>query len=263
MVLPMKRSTNALMTGLTLACALALSACDQGGETGKVSVRVWGEGYIENGVPEGDVEDGWKVDFERFDTEIKDVKVGGEKVKLESSKIDVTKKSKNDKAGERGQEIGSVEVQEGRHSKAEFTVVKTTVEGKATKGDKTVTFKWVFDEPVRYFNCRSETKVKAGSDASFEITMHADHYLYDTLTGHEDPKLYFGPIAAADADEDGTITQEELEKAEISDDFDTGSKKVKNMWSWLIEQNATVAHTDGEGHCSTETSAKEKKEDDK
>lgn len=252
MVLPMKRLLQtSLCSTLALSFGLGQAACDKG-DTGSVSVRVWGEGYLEDGVPEDDVEDGWEVDFKRFDTEIKDMEIAGEAVKLDKPEIDATKKSKSDEEGERGQEIGSVDVKPGTHKNAAFTLVKTVVEGVAKKGDKEVSFKWEFDTPVRYSKCEAKTRVKSGGSAQFEITLHADHYLYDTLTGDEEPKLFFGPIADADADDDGKITQEELEEAPIADDFDTGSQKIKNMWDWLVAQNLTIAHTDGENHCKGE-----------
>lgn len=260
MVLIMKRIfQSSVLASLAFALGTNVMSCDKE-ETGSVSVRVWGEGYLEEGVPEDDVEDGWEVDFKSFDTEIKDMEIAGEKVKLDKSKVDATKKSKNDKEGERGQEIGSVDVEPGSHKNAAFTLVKTVVEGSAKKGDKKVTFKWEFDTPVRYSKCEAKTRVKAGKGADFEITLHADHYLYDTLTGDEEPKLFFGPIADADADDDGEITQKELEKASIADDFDTGSQKITNMWDWLVAQNLTIAHTDGEHHCKGEVLKEEEDE---
>lgn len=250
-----------ILSSVALSLGAGLMSCDKG-DTGTVSVRVWGEGYLENGVPEDDVKDGWEVDFKSFDTEIKDMELAGEEVSIDKSEIDATKKSKSDKEGERGQEIAKVDVAPGTHKNAAFTLVKTVVEGSAKKGDKKVTFKWTFDTPVRYSKCEAKTRVKAGKSSDFEITLHADHYLYDTLTGDEEPKLFFGPIAAADVDDDGEITQKELEDAPIADDFDTGSQKISNMWDWLVAQNLTIAHTDGENHCKGEVLDEEDKKDD-
>lgn len=240
-----------LFSALVLSLGLSMTACDNG-ETGKVGVRVWGEGYLEDGVPETDVEDGWKVDFKAFNTQIQDMEFAGQPVNLQRSTIDVTVKSISDKEGERGQELGSVDVEAGTYQGAAFTVVETVVEGEAQKGDKTVSFRWVFDTPVRYSKCEAKTRVKAGQSSAFEITFHADHYLYDSLAAHQDPKLMFAPIAAADVDGNGVITQEELAQAPIADVFDTGSQKIANMWEWLVAQNLTIAHTDGEYHCKGE-----------
>lgn len=242
---------NSSRTFLALGLSLGLASCDQE-ETGTVSVRVWGEGYIEDGVPAADVQDGWSVDFTTFNTEIKDVDIAGERVVLVQPQINATQKSVSDAPGERGQEIGSVQVGPGTHTHASFVLVKTLVEGVARKADKTVSFKWEFNTPVRYSQCGASTRVKADTNSQFEITLHADHYLYDSLAAHNDPKLVFDPIAAADLNNDGTITQQELEQTPIADTFDTGSQKVTNMWAWLVAQNLTVAHTDGEHHCKGE-----------
>lgn len=263
MVLVMKfNSCSRSLSGILVVGALALGGCDNG-KAGSVDVRVWGEGYLEEGVPAKDVEDAWKVDFSAFVVTLRDVAVAGQNVALESPKIDATKKSKSEKAGERGQKVGAVEVEEGQHANAEFTVASTIVEGEASKGDKKVKFKWVFNTPVRYSNCEAKTKVKAGTTASFEITMHADHYLYDSLTADKEPKLLFGPIAAADVNGDGEITQQELEKAPIADEFDTGSQKISNMWAWLSAHNLTIAHTDGEHHCKSKVLEEKKDSKDK
>lgn len=249
----MKFLPSSVVTGLVLS--MGLMACNQD-EMGEVSVRVWGEGYLEQGVPEADVADGWRVDFKSFQTEIKDVEIGGEMVQLQRSSIDATIKSRSEKKGERGQELALVGVSSGTHQNTAFTLAKTVVEGIAKKGEQELSFKWEFNTPVRYSKCEAVTRVKSGVTSSFEITLHADHYLYDSLAGHHDPTLVFGPIAAADADADGVITQKELEAAPISDDFDTGSQKINSMWAWLVAQNLTIAHTDGEHHCKGEVLAK-------
>src|SRR5690606_6169038 len=59
------------MRGFILcATAVALSAmllgCGDDAGEGSVSVSVWGEEYIEVGIPAGEFEDGWSVKYDRF-----------------------------------------------------------------------------------------------------------------------------------------------------------------------------------------------------
>lgn len=240
-----------LRAGAALSLGLSLISCAEGG-TGTVGVRVWGEGYLEDGVPQADVTDGWKVDFQTFNTVLEGIEIAGQAVPLQRATVDATLKSTSVEKGARGQEIASIELEPGTYKNAAFTLVQTVVEGTAQKDGKTLSFKWVFDAPVRYSLCEATTRVKSATSSDFEITLHADHYLYDSLAAHKDPKLVFGPIAAADANQDGVITQQELQAAPISDQFDTGSQKIGNMWEWLLAQNLTIAHADGEHHCKGE-----------
>lgn len=234
--------------GVALTCALAGTACDDG--NGTVEVRVWGEGNLENGVPAADVKDGWKVDFTKFDVTFADMQVAGQPVTLNPTMLNATTKSVSEEMGQRGQVIGSLEVAPGLYNAAQFTLVQTVVEGSAEKAGTRVNFSWVFPTPVSYTACEAVTRVKSEMASVFEITLHADHYLYDSLAAHSTPPgLVFGPIAAADMNKDGQITQAELQATPIADFFDTGSQKVTNMWEWLVAQNLTIAHTDGEHHC--------------
>ena len=112
----------------------------------------------------------------------------------------------------------------------------------------TKNFDWVFDEEVHYTECETTTSVTEGAASTFQITVHADHYFYDSLVS-EDPILVFQGLADADADADGEITRAELEAADIGG-LDPGSDgSVDDLWSWLVAQNATLGHVDGEGHC--------------
>ena len=53
--------------------AMATTACGGDGGTGTVDVSVWGEEYIEQGIPTSDFADGWTARFDRFLIVIGDV----------------------------------------------------------------------------------------------------------------------------------------------------------------------------------------------
>ena len=139
---------------------------------------------------------------------------------------------------------------DGDHTGASFTITRVEVEGTATKGADTKSFSWVFDEPTRYVECETTTAVSDGGSATFQITVHADHLLYDSLVS-EEPQVLFQALADADADADadGNITQAELAATDIGA-YDPGSEDgVDDLWAWLVAQTRTLGHVDGEGHC--------------
>lgn len=218
---------------------LAASAC--AGE-GTVIVTAYGESFIEDGIPADEVDDGWAVEFERFEVAIRDVVVGGTDVPVKK-RIDLTKSSKG-----KGHTLGSATVAADDHTHSSFSVGRVEVTGSATKGDVTKTFEWVFDETTSYHECETTTKVPAGGEATFQITVHADHLLYDSLVS-EEPRVLFQALADADADDDGVITKKELAATDIGA-YDPGSEGgVDDLWSWLVAQTRTLGHVDGEGHC--------------
>ena len=51
-----------------LGCSVAMltTSCGGDGGTGTVEVSVWGEEYIEQGIPTSDFADGWSASFDRF-----------------------------------------------------------------------------------------------------------------------------------------------------------------------------------------------------
>src|SRR5690606_26232297 len=146
----------------------------------------------EEGISADDMDDGWAVEFERFFVTISDVAVGGEALTGPKT-IDVSQPSDG-----AGHDVGSLEVAAGDHKKSGFTIERVEVEGRATLGDEEKTFHWIFDVPVIYSECDTTTSVVDGGEATFQITVHADHLFYDSLVASE-PELLFSPLAAADA----------------------------------------------------------------
>lgn len=218
---------------------VGLGGC--GGE-GTVAVTAFGESFIEDGIPADAVDDGWAVDFGRFEVDVRDVVVAGQQLAIDEP-VDLVPSSSG-----AGHELGRVVVPAGEHSAAAFTIARVAVDGTATKGEAMRAFRWVFDEPTRYEACETTTVVPAGGSAVLQITVHADHLLFDSLVATT-PRLLFQPLADADADADGTITPDELAAADIGA-YDPGSADgVDDLWQWLNAQVRNLGHVDGEGHC--------------
>lgn len=234
------------LLGAWSIAALAIVGCGSEGDEprgkGTVSIRAYGETFIEEGIPAENMHDGWTVSFDRFDVTLRDIVVGG--VSLEDPQtLDLSSSSEGE-----GHEVGTLTVDEGPLGEPSFTIARLEVDGAAEKEGVEKTFSWVFDSPTNYAKCDTSTRVEPGEIATFEITVHADHLFSDSLVS-EAPQLLFQPLADADSDDDGVLTSAELANADIGA-YDPGNEKVKDLWSWLVAQHRTLGHVDGEGHCA-------------
>jgi hypothetical protein len=227
---------------LCIPCFNALACGVDNAGSGSVEVRVYGEEFVEEGIPAEEVDDGWAVQFDRFEVTIEELSLGGTKVPT-FDPVDLTRPSDGE-----GHLLSRLELPVGRYVEPGFTIAKVHVVGSAQKGADTLTFDWTFDEPTHYHACETSTEVTRGDVSVFEITVHADHLLYDSLVS-EAPSLVFQPLADADTG-DGVITREELAQTDIGF-LDRGNLPIDDLWSWLTAQVATLGHVDGEGHCHT------------
>lgn len=231
------------LTFALLSCVVLMSCGDSEPGQGSVEVTAYGEAFIEEGIPASEVRDGWAVQFTRFEVRFQDITVAGQRL-ADPEPIDLTQPSSG-----AGHVLGTLEVEAGRHRDASFTIASLHVVGRAEKGQEVKTFDWTFDRPVHYHACETTTEVEANGTARFEITLHADHLLYDSLVS-EAPELTFQALADADTG-DGVITREELEAASIGA-FDPGNADIDDLWAWLVALVETLGHVDGEGHCHAE-----------
>jgi hypothetical protein len=225
---------------VTLLCA-CIAGCAAG--EGEVEVRTWGEAFIEEGIPADELADGWAIGFARFEVELRDVSVAGASFE-DPDPIDLSEPSDG-----RGQLVGRATAPAGEHDDAAFTIVRTQVEGSATREGVTKTFAWTFDTPIAYTNCETQTEVPRDGVGELQITVHADHLFYDSLVS-EQPTLRFDAIAAADSDNDGEVTMTELAAADIGA-YDPGNLAIDDLGSFLAAQAQTMGHVDGEGHCAS------------
>lgn len=224
-------------------CALGLIAgCGDAGD-GSVRVTAYGESFIEDGIPAASVDDGWAITFDRFEVAARDIVVAGAAIEVASA-VDLALPS-----GGAGHELGVAPAAAGRHGGGRFVLGRLEVEGSATRDAVVKTFSWVFDAPTAYRDCETRTLVEDGTTGTFQITVHADHLLYDSLVADE-PGLRFQALADADLDADGEVTRAELEARGIGA-LDPGSEGgIEDLWAWLVAATRTLGHVDGEGHCA-------------
>lgn len=235
------RASKRFAYGIALLSTALLSCGGQ--NDGLLSVTAYGESFIEDGIPAAEVSDGWAVRFERFTVHLRDVVVAATPLEVTES-IDLTPASDG-----QGHAVGSTTVPTGQYGNAQFTIERVDVTGSAEKADQTKNFSWVFEQATRYEQCETVTRVGTEDAATFQITVHADHLLFDSLVA-EEPALVFEPLANADSNSDGSITRSELEAAGIGA-LDPGNRDdIDNLWAWLEAQVSNLGHVDGEGHCT-------------
>lgn len=251
-------------------CALTFAsvtfACSEAGE-GTLATRIYGEPFIEEGIPADVFIDGWAVSFTKFivvvdDISAHDVKDGGRYA------FDLVPGTDGE-----GQGVADLVVPEGMQSldyriapggaadggnatAADKTMMADSgwsvfVEGTATKDGASIAFSWGFDTTTEYSHCEVVESVPADGEATTVMTIHADHLFYDDLVS-EEPNVAFDLVAASDADMDGTVTQAELQARSITMEtrYQVGDREdITNLWDFISAQTSTLGHIDGEGHC--------------
>ncbi|NOZ01954.1 MAG: hypothetical protein GXP54_08720 [Deltaproteobacteria bacterium] len=255
---------------------VALSACS-GGEvgTGTLSVTIYGENYIENGIPPEVFVDGWAIDFDQFLITVEGISVAKDASSmpvLETAGqqiFDLTEHSNG--AGHQVAQADGVDAT--AYGNAAYRVAPAKIdalagnaslaqveamvkggwsmylEGSATKGSKVVTFHWGFKTATDFTDCASTARVEPDGTGTVQLTIHADHLFFDSLVSTT-PDDTFDLIAAAD-DGDGEITADELSNVDITTlaNYQVGNADVTNLWDFLKAQTHTMGHIDGEGHC--------------
>lgn len=272
---------------ITLLAAIGLmAACDNGGSgEGAVTFTTWGEEFIEEGIPpeDGDEEgfvDGWEVTFDRFLVSLGEIRVGNRDgntaiVSGDMRLFDLVRpgpvqveRFENVPKGS-WQEVSYAirpadDLQIGNAAAADLELMTTNgwslyVEGTAVRGGESRTFRWGFDTNTLYTTCGHEDfgtgiTVAPGGDLSVELTIHGDHFFFDDLQGNE-AELRFDAIAAADANDDGEVTLEELAQV----DLDTlpegtygtgGASGVFDLRDFVTTLARLVGHFRGEGECT-------------
>jgi hypothetical protein len=260
---------------------LLVSAC-AGEESGTLTATVYGEEFIEEGLPADVFADGWSVSFDTFFVSIGNVAgkpgEGGTEVGDPSFHVvDLAQAS----SGE-GVELASFDAPPGRYDHygyqlksdavatglnvdaADVTAMKAAgyslwVRGSATKAGTTKTFDWGFTMKLTYAHCDLGASID-GNELTAQATIHADHLFYDDAVS-EEPNVAFQLIADADGagggTADGAITLAELAAVDIRGQtrYQVGSIKdpagntITNLRQYVEHQVVTVGHINGEGHC--------------
>ncbi len=251
---------------------LFFTACDTARDEA-LQVRIYGEEYIEEGLPAEIFVDGRSLRYDKFL-----VSVGGVAVAEKGSEpglsepafqvFDLTRASDG-----AGQEVASDLVSLGRYDDTSFTIAPAAdaavgnasaedlalmvdggfsvyVAGTATKGDVSKHFAWGFATHTDYSECESLADVRGGQPAVVQLTIHGDHLLYDDLYS-KTPNVTFTLIADADADNDGEVSQAELEAVDLRPlpNYQVGSTDIVDLWHFIEHLTTTLGHIDGEGHC--------------
>lgn len=259
---------------VALAMLLA-AACSDSGAPGTLEVRIYGEAFIEEGIPAAEFDDGWSIAFDTFLVSVGEVAVaagpaGAFVIDDPAYRIyDLARPS-----GGSGFPVTSAEVIAGTYDHVRFRIAPSAtavagnaeaddvemmraggyavwVAGVATRGGESKRFAWGFATATAYAACYTRARVD-GDHAAIEITIHGDHIFYDDLVSSE-PALSFDPMAAADRDGDDLVTVEELAGLDISAEerYQVGSLDIDDLWGFIDQQVSTVGHIDGEGHCDT------------
>lgn len=208
-----------------------------------LELRIYGESFIEEGIPQADMSDGWEITFSEFWVGVDQIAVDNE-VLLETSWTDLTLTSNGE-----GQRLLNTEVSVDAIESLEFQLTEVNVVGTATHSDtnRAKNFDWSFEVDQVYRDCEGVEDLKDGQMTTFEITIHSDHLFYDSLVA-EEPDLRFEILSNADLNEDDTITFDELAMVDVGT-YDIGNYDVENLLDWINVQVTTLVHSNGEGHC--------------
>jgi hypothetical protein len=260
---------------LTPALALLALGCSDSTSPGMLELSIYGEDFIEQGIPAAEVEDGWAVKFDSFLVTLTDLSVAqghGAAALTESTPrvFDIARPSMK-----KGITVISKMVDGGKYDHVGYAISparagatagnplpagaleamiagaeSVRVSGSGSKDGKTVRFTWGFTGDTAH-SCHIGLEVDGGTAGS-QITIHGDHLFYDDLVAME-PGVRFDLVAASDADMDGTVTQAELTARDIRGQarYQVGNVPATHLWAFIAHQATTLGHIDGEGHCQT------------
>ncbi len=271
-----------LVAAFSLATLVACGSDDGEDGSGSATFSAWGEEFIEQGIPAEELEDGWSVKFEQFLISLGGISVhdrAGKGSELagnwlldlvqpgphELGTLDLTAKAwplvgyavrpvgSSTEAHESATDDDLELMQKGGYS--------VYVSGTATLDDVTKTFAWGFTNGTEYSDCVSEIDGKEvegiivpnGGDAKVQLTIHGDHFFYDDLAS-ADAVPRFAPIAAADANDDGEVTLDELDAVALVEieegTYGTGSAShIDDLGAFVRALTRSIGHFRGEGHC--------------
>lgn len=257
---------------------LVLSACTN---SGTLTVDVWGEDYIEQGIPaatagEDGFIDGWSVTFDAFVISVGDVSASaghveaafrhpgfklvdlvpatdGQGRRFAEAEVPVGLYDHVDYTLAPGADAQNVNAQEADVAALQAAQAAVLVRGRAEREGTIKTFTWAFTQGTHYGHCNSQADVGTAAGRTV-LTIHADHLFYDDLVS-EEPNLAFQLIADADFDLDGDITQAELSAVDLrtQERYQVGNTGITDLWNFIARQATTLGHIDGEGHCEETT----------
>jgi len=272
----------ALLTATVVACS-----SDEASGSGTVTFTTYGEDFIEKEIPSSDVEDGWTIKYERFLVTFHDISVADGETAPPVAVLPTSKLFDNHVPGDKKVvDFPSLPAKAFTHvsyriapavagttlgdgvTEADKTMMVTNgyamyVEATATKAAVSKKYKWGFKLNTLYDKCKGDVSGKEtdgavvtnGGTDIIQLTTHGDHLYYDDLQAKE-AKVRFDNIAAADVNNDGDITLEELATVKLAaipaanGPYGTGSAAGINDLRQFVEAlSRTVGHFRGEGEC--------------
>jgi len=238
---------------LSLAAVVGTAACSDDSDDGRLEVVVYGEAFIEEGIPASEMSDGWSVVFDSFQIELGEVTVAeaGAAPALEALAYNTYEIAVP--TGGAGLAVAAGDVPNGAYSEVSYRLGTVQVSGTATRDGVEKTFDWTMATETRYSGCEGIAVVD-GSTATTQLTIHGDHLFFDDLVSDE-PNVAFDLIAQADdqGNADGVIAIDELEAVDITalNRYQVGNlTSVTNLWAFIDAQASLMGHIDGEGHCN-------------
>jgi hypothetical protein len=271
----------ATVSVVTLSTLAGCGSDDEAGR-GTAEITIWGEEYIEEGIPVEVFEDGWSVQFDEFLVMVSDIyaREGGENGARFGSTVlvDLVKPGPYSVAtfelearafSQFGYTIAPAASADVLHETASDEQLERMLDhdysvfmsGAATREGLTKTFAWGFTNATNYDECVSEVYGKEvpgivvtnGGNEIVQMTIHGDHFFYDDLAS-ESAVPRFEAIAAADSDDDGEVTLEELSAVKLvsiaEGTYGTGSAShVDDLGAFVRALATTIGHFRGEGHC--------------
>lgn len=266
------------LTIITIACTAACA----GDAAGTITSTVYGEDFIEEGIPAAAFEDGWAVTFDKFLVSIGGVaaKAGEGAAEVGASGfflVDLAQAS-----GGAGHELATYDAPGGTYdhygyriapaagatavnvSAADAAAMTTAgysiwLQGRATKGAVTKQLDWGFTMKLAHAHCELSEQLDGGH-LTIQSTIHADHLFYDDAVS-EEPNVAFQLVADADGaaggPADGAVTLAELAAVDIRAQtrYQVGSNRdpaggaIVNLRQYIEHMATTVGHINGEGHC--------------
>jgi len=268
------------------------------GGSGTISFTTWGEDYVQKEIPPDSSEetgfvDGWTVKYSKFLVNFQKIQVADAKGNVAAA-MDGSMLFDNHVEGEKSIiDFSDVEAKTWQHVSYEIAPVTDDtilsksatdedkqmmidggysfyVDAAASKDDVVKHYAWGFAIGTRYERCHSEQDgkdelgvvVTNNGNVAVQLTTHGDHLYYDRLQSSPDAaivtSLRFDTLAAADKDDDGEITLEELAAAALnvkscSDKpvpcYDPSGLGAATQGAFVTSLARTIGHFRGEGEC--------------
>ncbi len=290
------QTSSRRLAACTLLLALATAGCSE--SPGTVEVSIWGEAFVEQEIgpargpaDEAGLQNGWTVTFTRFLVHVADFTVASSTGAAGGALPGGRAYDLHTTTGSAAPYGTLPDIAAGRMDRVSFRLVPPTtgsVRGNATEADLAalraggfsvyvegqaarpgraapVTFRWGFTNAVRFERCAGDNHqpglaIPSGGTARAQITVHGDHFFYDSLVGETDPlgnsltRLRFDALAAADANNDHEVTLDELAAVDLTTlptgQYGTGSLPgVNSLRDFVTTQVNSLGHFNGEGEC--------------